>query len=180
MFRPRSFNKIYGVFKIVTIKQRLKQVAYKKKKLNGLFDGESSELKNEDVVFLICDELKEDDFKEPFFKGVVNLYNGFKFLSYCGKHQRGHLNKNALVIQKKLSKDNKVLYRVYLMDKDGFSIRDLFSEFGQSETIGKHNGYNLSPHNYMKGKIKEEYEKEELIYTINQIQNKLVGWSLEQ
>ena len=108
------------------------------------------------------------------------MHDGFKFLSYCGKDQRDNLNKNALVIQKKLSKDNKVLYRVCLMDKEKeFNIRDLFKESNLMATVGEHNGYNLYPHYYI-NKIMEEYTKEELIYAINKIQTKLIEWSLKQ
>jgi len=159
---------------MATIEQRFKQIAYNPKKLYS-YDLKP---KSENVVFLICEELKQDDFKEPFFKGVINLYNGFKFLSYCGKKQQKNLNKNALVIQKKLSKGDKIIYRVYLMDKEGFNIRELFSQFGAKKSI-KENNYSLRASDYING-IKEQYDKKELIYIINQIQNKLIDWSLKQ
>ena len=83
-----------------------------------------------------------------------------------------NINKNALVIQKKLSKGDKVIYRVYLMDKDNFNIRDLFSEHGAEKSI-KENNYSLNVNDYIKG-IKEHYEKEELIYIINKIVEKQI------
>lgn len=165
------------MYRMATIETRLKQLAYKNE--HFLFSHGEREPKSDKVIFLICEELKEEDFKEPFFKGVINLSNGFKFLTYCGKDQKDKINKNALVIQKKLKKGDKVIYRVYLMDNKEFKIRDLFLKFSGYDTIGEHNGYNLSP-NYYIGSIKEIYNKKELIYIINQIQNFLVEESLKE
>ena len=161
---------------MATIEQRFREIAYRKNKVMEM--GNFS--KSEDVLFLICDKLEMEDFPDPFFnkKAVISLGDGFKFLTYCGKDQRKNINKNALVIQKKLSKGDKVIYRVYLMDKDNFNIRDLFSEHGAEKSI-KENNYSLNVNDYIKG-IKEHYEKEELIYIINKIVEKLIIWSLEQ
>lgn len=165
---------------MATIEQRFKEIAYKKPHPMDRYSGISKTLKNEKIVFLICEELKREDFKEPFFNKsqVINLGNGFKFLTYCGKDQRKNISKNALVIQKKLSKKGRVIYRVYLMNEEGFNLRDMFS-YTSSDTIGEHNGWNLSPSHYMKS-IKEQYNKKELIFIINQIVQDLVNWSLEQ
>ena len=159
---------------MASIDQRFKQLAYKPKKLRT----DKDEPKSEDIVLFICEELKEDDFKKPFFNGVINLYNGFKFLTYCGKDQNKHLNKNALVIEKKLSKGQEIIYKAYLMDKEGFNIRELFLKHMKPDTIGEHNGYNLSPSYYI-NRVKERYNKEEIIYIINKISNDLTEWSLK-
>ncbi len=158
------------------IRQRLKEISYRNNKImeRGNFP------KDENVIFLISDKLEREDFKEPSFNKaqVINLGDGFKFLTYCGKDQRDNINKNALVIQKKLSKDGLIIYRVYLMDKEGFNLRDMFS-YCSTDTIGEHNGWNLSPNHYIK-ELKEHYDKRELIFIINQIVEELVKWSLEQ
>jgi len=154
---------------MATIEQRFKQIAYKKDCYRSSDSQNPQRPKSEDCLFLICEELKQEDFKEPFFKGVIFLGDGFKFLSYCGKEQSKNINKNALVIQKKLSKDNKIIYRVYLMENDSFNIRDLFSRLGAKKSI-KENNYSLRASDYING-IKEQYEKNELIYIINQIKN---------
>ena len=159
---------------MATIEQRFKEIAYKKNK--AMERGNIS--KSEDILFLICEELKEEDFKEPFFKGVIFLGDGFKFLTYCGKNQQKNINKNALVIQKKLKKGDKVIYRVYLMDKDFFNIRNLFSCYGGQKSI-KENNYSLLMSDYING-IKEQYDKKQLIFIINQIKNKLTDWSLKE
>lgn len=159
------------------IEQRFKEIAYKPKNLKQ----DDDKPKNPDVLFFICEELSEGDFKEPFFNfsQIINLHNGFKFLSYCGKNQNKNINKNALVIMKKLSKDNKIIYRAYLMDKEGFNIRELFLKHAKPNFIGEHNGYNLSPSHYI-DRIKEHYNKEEIVYIINKILNDLTEWSLKQ
>lgn len=165
---------------MATIEQRLKEIAYKKPHPMDRFNGERNIPKDENVIFLICDELKREDFKEPFFNKaqVIDLCDGFKFLTYCGNDQRKNINKNALVVQKKLSKKGLFIYRVYLMDRDGFNLRDMFS-YSSCDTVGEHNGYNLSPSHYIKG-IKERYNKKELVFSINQIVEELVKCSLEQ
>jgi len=163
---------------MATIEQRLKEIAYKKPHPMDRYNRISKTPKNEKMVFLISDKLEREDFKEPFFNKaqVINLGDGFKFLTYCGKDQRKNINKNALVIQKKLSKGGSVIYRVYLMDADGFNLRDMFS-YSSSDTIGEHNGWNLSPSHYIKS-LKEYYNKKELIFIINQIVKELVEWSI--
>jgi len=164
------------MYKMAGIKQRFKEIAYK----NFQFMQDKNTPKDENIVFLISDKLERGDFKEPFFNkaGVISLGDGFKFLTYCGKNQRDNINKNALVIQKKLSKGDKVIYRVYLMDKDGFKIRNLFNGIGLRKCIDKEN-YNLSPSYYMSS-LEEEYNKEKLVFIINKIVEKLVNWSLKQ
>lgn len=108
---------------MVTIEKRFKEIAYRKNK--PMEKGNTP--KSNDILFLICDELKESDFKKPYFnKGFIWLGDGLKCLTYCGKEQKQNINKNALVVQKKLKKGDKVIYRVYLMEKDGFNIRELF------------------------------------------------------
>lgn len=166
------------MYRMVTISDRFKEIVYKKRDINKPF---TKEVKSQDVVFFICEELKEEDFKEPFFNSsqVIFLSDCFKFLSYCGKEQRENLNKNALVITKKLSKNGLFIYRCYLMEKEGFNIRELFLKYSSSQTIGKHNNYSLSPRDYI-GVIKESYKKEELIYVINKILVDLTEWSLKQ
>lgn len=159
---------------MATIKQRFKEIVYKK------ITPQNKDLipKNEEIVFFICEELKEEDFKKPFFNSLINLGDGFKFLSYCGKEQNKNINKNAIVIQKKLKKDNKVIYRVYLMDKDNFKIRDLFLKYSNAPTIAENN-YSLRASDYIM-KIKETYTKKEIIYIINKSLNDLIEWSLKQ
>jgi|TARA_Y100000034_G_scaffold114835_1_gene151344 hypothetical protein len=157
---------------MATIEQRFKDLVYRKD--NPL---KKDIVKSEDVTFFICEELTKEDFKKPFFKAIF-LGDGFKFPTYCGKEQNKNLNKNALVIDKKLSKDNKVIYRCYLMNKSDFNIRKLFLKYSKSPSI-KENNYSLRVSDYIE-KIKEEYTKEELIYIINKIINELVGWSLKQ
>lgn len=163
---------------MATISDRFKEIVYKNKNKTYPF---IREVKSQDVVFFICGELKEEDFKEPFFNSsqVLFLGDGFKFLSYCGKEQRKNSNKNALVITKKLSKDGLFIYRCYLMEKEWFNIRELFLKYSSSQTIGKHNNYSLNPRDYI-GIIKEGYKKEELIYIINKILGDLTEWSLKQ
>jgi hypothetical protein len=161
---------------MATIEQRSKEIVYKKRSI------QNKELipKSEKVVFFICDELKKDDFKEPFFNktGVISGGSYFKFFSYCGINQAKNINKNALVIQKKLRKGDKIIYRAYLMDSKEIRLRDLFQEFSQARTI-KENNYSLSVNDYI-GTIKEEYTKKEIVYIINKIINKLIEWSLKQ
>lgn len=161
------------------IYKRFKEIAYIKPKNNYPYD-KSLKPKSEDIIFFISEELNEEDFKEPFFNKsqVMSLGDGFKFLTYCGKEANKNINKNALVITKKLKKDNKIIYRCYLMDKDNFNIRNLFSEYGGKKTIDKKT-YSLNPLDYINS-IKEEYDKKELIYIINQILTKLSEWSLKQ
>ncbi len=154
---------------MVKIEQRLKEFTY----------DEKGNYKSNDVIFFICDELKTEDFKSPFFnsKQIINLSSGFKFLSYCGKEQNKNFNKNALVIEKKISKKDKIIYRAYLMNKENFNILDLFLEKGIKDTIGEHNGYNLDPKHYLNS-IKGTYTKKEMIFIINQILEVLTNWSL--
>jgi len=157
---------------MATIEQRFKELAYKPFRPMH----EKNEPKNEKIVFLISDKLERGDFKEPFFNkaGVISLGDGFKFLTYCGENQRENINKNALVIQKKLSKKGLFIYRVYLMDEEGFNLREMFS-YSSSDTVREHNGYNLSPSHYIKG-LKEHYNKKELIFIINKwLKSWLIG-----
>ena len=165
---------------MATIEQRLKEIAYKKPLHRDRYKNISRIPKDERIIFLISEELKRDDFPEPFFnkKGVIKLGDGFKFLTYCGKNQKDNINKNALVIKKKLSKGGLFIYRVYLMNGDSFNLREMFS-YNSKDTIGEHNGWNLNPAHYIK-EIKEHYPKKELIFIINKIINELVNWSLKQ
>lgn len=162
---------------MATIEQRFKEIAYSPK-LNYLGSGERIP-RSKDIVFMICRELHEDDFPKLFFNSRISLGEGFKFLTYCGKDQKKNLNKNALVIQKKLKKKGKVIYRVYLMDPEGFNIRELFLKYSGHDSIGEHNGFNLSPRYYL-GSIREEYTKQKLVFTLNKIIGELVDWGLAQ
>lgn len=163
---------------MVNIETRFKEIAYKKEKTPLNYKNKIP--KSKDVVFFICDELKEDDFKTPFFnsKQIIVLGDGFKFLSYCGKYQNKNLNKNALVISKKLSKDNKIIYRCYLMEKEGFNIRELFLKHSKKPTI-KENNYSLDIKDYME-RIKESYTKEEIVFIINKSLTEFTKWSLKE
>ena len=162
---------------MATIEQRLKKLAYKPKNIREPFKETP---KSEDVVFFICEELKPEDFPEPFFPNgqVINLHNGVKFLTYCGEDQAKNINKNAVVIQKKLSKGDKVIYRAYLMEKDGFNIRGLFLEHAPNDYPNEKNGYNLNPHFYV-SRVKEHYSKKEIILLINKILTGLTEWSFK-
>ena len=163
---------------MVRIEQRFNEIVYKKP-IRGIYPRVKN-LKSEDVVFFICDELNKEDFKEPFFNPsqLIFLGDGFKFLSYCGKEQKENISKNALVVKKKLQKGNKVIYRCYLMDKEGFNIRELFLKHSPKLTI-KENNYSLSPSDYM-DKIKEQYNKKEIVFVINKILKNLTEWSLNK
>ena len=76
---------------MVTIERRFKEIAYKPLKDTYPYD-KSLKPKSDNIIFFICEELKEEDFKEPFFNSsqVIFLSDGFKFL-YCYVLQNGYI-----------------------------------------------------------------------------------------
>jgi hypothetical protein len=160
------------------IEDRFLKIVYKKESTPTLYKNKIP--KSKEIIFFISEELKKEDFKEPFFNTsqVVFLGNGFKFLTYCGKEQTKNINKNALVIEKKIKKDNLVIYRCYLMDKERFNIRELFLKHSRKPTIKEMN-YSLNIRDYI-DQIKERYNKTEISFIINKILMDLTDWSLTQ
>jgi hypothetical protein len=123
------------------------------------------------IHIIVGEEIKIDDFKEPFFnkKQMIDLHDGIKILA--NNHET---NKNAVVLEKLGKTKEGFRYRVYLMDKSkNLNIKDLMIQYAEN-TIGSHNGYNLDPRNYIDSPCTHFPDKKKLIYTLNQMVNNLI------
>jgi hypothetical protein len=120
------------------------------------------------IHIIVGEEIKIDDFKEPFFNKtqMIDLHDGIKILA--NNHET---NKNAVVLEKLGKTKEGFRYRVYLMDKSkDINIKDLMIQYAEN-TIGSHNGYNLDPRTYIDSPCTHFPDKKKLIYTLNQMVN---------